>query len=72
MTRDWNADWERISRQMEEAFEARQTAYGELLAVFARSGTPTEEQLAAARVADQQFDAAKAASDRFIETWQES
>ncbi len=72
MARDWNAEWQQIANEENEAWSARMEAMAELTVAFAGNGTPTEDLLDKLDEADQRVEDAQAIRKEFISDYRAS
>ena len=72
MARDWNAEWQQIANEENEAWSARMEAMAGLTVAFAGDGTPTADVLDKVDEADQRVDDARAKRKEFINDYRAS
>ncbi len=72
LARDWNAEWQQIANEENEAWSARMEAMAGLTVAFAGNGTPTEDVLDKLDEADQRVEDARAIRQKFINDYRAS
>ncbi len=72
MARDWNAEWQQIANEENEAWSAHMVAMTGLTVAFAGNGSPTEDVLDELDEADQRVEDAQAIRKEFISDYRAS
>ncbi len=72
MARDWNAEWQQIANQENQAWNAHMEALATVTEAFAGNGTPTEDVLDMVDEAEQLIEDAKTKRKEFINDYRAS